>query len=445
MKYCVVGAGPSGLAAAKNLLEHGWDCDIFERESDLGGVWNIGNTRSTVYQSVHMISSKPLTEYTDFPMPKEYPDYPNHRQALAYLRAYADKNRLGSKIRFRTEVASAHREAAWDWRVVTRDLATGETRESRYSGLIVASGFNWDPKLPNYPGSFAGESLHSAQYKTPDLLRGKRVLVIGAGNSGCDIAVEAAQHATAAFHSVRRGYHYIPKYAFGVPADQLGEISLRLRVPLVVRRFFNNILLKMVQGDPQKFGLPKPDHRLFESHPIINSQIFYYLGHGDLHAKPNVREFAGRTVVFQDGTREEIDLVVYATGYHVTVPYLSDELLNRREGFPRFHLHVFHPEYDDLAIIGLIQPDSGVWGLLDCQAQAYVRYAKARREAQGASIVPPAAAHAKKFARAKRVQGGEHALELGRGIRYLSSSRHIHEVEHFSYRRRLEKLGRDFN
>ncbi len=284
MPYCVIGAGAAGLAAARQLEASSIPFEVVERERDVGGIWDAGLAHGPVYRSAHLISSKPLTEFPDFPMPGGYPDYPNHAQALEYLRSYAKTFGLYEFIRFGRTVERAERVEGGDWSVTFGD---GETRI--YSGLVVAAGIHWIPNLPAVPGRFDGECMHSCGYKTPDIFRDKRVLVVGAGNSGCDIVVEAAQHAARTFFSVRRGYHYLPKYALGRPTDQLGEIGLRLRLPLFIRTPLQQLLLKVVVGSPDQFGLPRPDHKLLESHPIVNSQILQALGQGDIRRSPTWR------------------------------------------------------------------------------------------------------------------------------------------------------------
>ena len=424
-RYCIIGAGSSGLAAAKNLKAHGIPFDVFEKEDDVGGLWRYHSPNSSVYKSTHLISSKPLTEYTDFPLPEDYPDYPRHDQVLEYFRAYARHFGLYEHIRFNTAVERVERaEPGW---AVT--LAGGETRH--YRGVIVANGHLWKPRYPDYPGTFHGRVLHSKEYKTPDILVDRRVLVVGAGNSGCDIAVESAQNAQRTFHSVRRGYYYIPKYLFGKPADQVGEISLKLRLPLWLRRAVNLLLLKFLYGRPEDFGLPKPDHKLFETHPIVNSQMYYYLGHGDIVPKPDVQALCGERVRFKDGSEEEIDVIIYATGYEIAFPFLDKSYLNWQNGRPEFYLHVFHPEYDDLFMAGLIQPDSGQWGLVDYQTQLIAKFIRAQSE------------QPTKAAWFRNLKSGPQP-DLGGGVKYLQTSRHSIEIEHFSYRRRLQKLIKKF-
>jgi cation diffusion facilitator CzcD-associated flavoprotein CzcO len=420
-KYCVVGAGSSGICIAKWFRQLGVPCDVIEREEDVGGNWWFGKPHSAVCQSTHLISSKRMTEYRDYPMPDTYPDYPSHRLVLAYLRDYARHFEVYPLIQFNRSIERIERADDGCWDML---LDGGERRQ--YGGLVVANGHNWDAKRPEYPGTFDGLQLHSAQYKTPDVIRGKRVLVVGAGNSGCDIAVESAQNAAKTFHSSRRGYHYYPKYFLGMPADALNERFLKWRLPLWLRRMTGSMLVKMVLGWPQDYGLPKPDHKLFESHPIVNSQMLYYVGHGDIHVKPDVAELCGDRVKFVDGSVEEIDVIIYATGFKTSFPFLDVKYLNHNGQKPDLYLNVFHPEYDNLFVVGMIQPDSGQFGLVDDQSQAVARFVVAQQQGNRG---------AEAFRRRKR---GE-KLDLGNGIHYLRSARHLLEIEHSTYRRHLQR------
>lgn len=427
-RVCVVGAGSSGLAAARNFLAHGFAVDVLERGDDLGGNWNYGKGTARVYRSTHTISSKPGTEYPDFPMPADFPDYPHHSQVLDYLRRYAAHFGLGPHIRYGAGVARvvpAPGGPAEGWDVTTE---AGETR--RYGAVVIANGHNWNPKYPTYPGTFAGEVTHSAFYRTPDVFEGKRVLVVGAGNSGCDIVVEASQHAVRTWHSTRRGYHYYPKYIWGKPSDQVGDLLHRLRVPLPVRRVIGGLSVRLFLGDPRRNGLPAPDHKLFETHPIVNQLLPYYVQQGDIACKPDVARFEGRDVVFTDGSRETVDLVVYATGYTIEFPFLEREWLNWRDGRPVLYQNVFHPEHDTLFVSGLIQPDSGQFGHVHWQMRAAAAFLRAARNG-----APEAAAF--RHERRARLH-----IPLSGGVRYLESTRHYLEVEHWSYRRGLERIVR---
>ncbi len=367
--YCIIGAGASGITAAKNFKERGIPCQIIEREDDVGGNWYYGKPNSSVYQSTHLISSKSLSAYTDYPMPDSYPDYPNHEQVLVYLRDYARYFGLYELINFNTSVTRIERDADECWLVT---LDSGET--CRYRGLVIANGHHWDAKYPDFAGHFDGQSLHSADYKTPDIVRDKRVLVIGAGNSGCDIAVESAHNAARTFLSMRRGYHYIPKYIFGMPVDQFAEVALKLRTPRFIRRPLFTLMIRTVLGNPKQYGLPKPDHKVLESHPIVNSQLLYAVGHGDIIPKPNINELRGHEVVFADGSVEEIDVLIYATGFNISFPFIDLMHLNGKNGKPHLYLHAFHPEYDNLFVAGLLQPDSGQFWIVDYQCQLMAQF-----------------------------------------------------------------------
>ena len=130
----------------------------------------------------------------------------------------------------------------------------------------------------------------------------KRVLVVGAGNTGCDIAVEAAQQGRAAWHSTRRGYWYAPKYAFGKPADQINALVSGVRTPMWLKQRLMHATIRTTVGDHAKRGLPRPDHAILETHPIANSLLPYYVGQGDITPVPDVERFDGDRVVLTDGT-----------------------------------------------------------------------------------------------------------------------------------------------
>jgi cation diffusion facilitator CzcD-associated flavoprotein CzcO len=197
-------------------------------------------------------------------MPAGYPEYPHHSQMLAYLRAYAAHFGVDRRIEYGTSVERIEPAPAGGWEVT---LGMGERRT--YGAVVIANGHNWDPSVPELPGEFRGRALHSAEYRTPDIFTGKRVLVIGGGNSGCDIAVEAAQAGATVFHSTRRGYHILPKFLLGRPVDQIHGLMLRLRVPLALRRMAAALTIRLIHGSNRSAGLPEPDHRLFETHPRV--------------------------------------------------------------------------------------------------------------------------------------------------------------------------------
>ncbi len=425
---CVIGAGGSGLAAVKNLREHGFAVDCYERETSVGGAWNWRHDRSPVYASTHLVSSRPLTEFPDFPMPDDWPDYVHHSRVLSYLERYAAHFGLGEHIWFGTEVVSVAPVGDGRWDVTTRSTGGGAERIQRYAAVVVANGHNWAPRSPAIEGSFRGRVMHAAAYKDPAVLRGRRVLVIGGGNTGCDIAVEAAQQASAVWHSTRRGYWYAPKYVVGRPADQVNATLLRWRLPLWLRQWLYHRTVRLTVGDPTRFGLPAPDHRPYESHPVVNSELVHYLGHGRITPVPDVARFDGPAVELTDGRRIEPDLVVTATGYAPRFEFLAPEVLDAdADGRPDLHLHAFARRHPTLAVIGLVQPDAGLFPLAHWQSVAVARWLRLR-------VADPV--------RAAAVQQKESARPLRSWSRrrVVPTSRHWFEVGSTDYLRALADL-----
>lgn len=425
---CVIGAGVSGLLATKNLVEHGFGVDCYERETGVGGLWNWRHHRSPVYASAHLISSRAATQVPDFPMPDSWPDYPHHRQVLSYLEHYADHFDLRRHIWFGSEVVRVRPAGGDRWDVTTHSTGGGTERTHRYAAVVIANGHHWAPQLPGYPGldGYSGEVLHASAFSDPASLRGRKVLVVGAGNTGCDIAVEAAQRAAACWHSSRRGYWHLPKYLLGRPVDQVNELVSALRLPLRVRQWLFARTLRLAVGDLTRFGLPAPDHRVYETHPLVNSQLVYYLGHGRITPVPDVARFHPDAVELADGSTIQPDLVLLATGYLPRFEFLDPQLLDLdQHGRPHLYLHAFsrHPT---LAVAGLLQPDSGVFRLVHWQTVAIARWLRLR-------LVAP-----------DRTAGFWGRLgRTGRGpwtaARTRDSTRHWFEVDHVRYQRALQR------
>jgi cation diffusion facilitator CzcD-associated flavoprotein CzcO len=416
-RYCIIGAGPSGLATARAFAQANIPFDILERHHDVGGIWDMSNERTPMYESAHFISSRTQSAFDDFPMPDNYPDYPGWRQILDYIRAFAERYGLGDVVEFGVDVQRVAPEGdAWN---VT--LGSGETR--RYRGVVCAVGHNWDPVLPEYPGRFEGKVYHSFDYRSPSEFAGKRVLVVGGGNSGCDIACDAAAVASRAYISLRRGYHFLPKHIFGQPTDAFfrsgPHLPAWLAQPLLAG------LLRLLVGDLRRYGLPKPDHKVLESHPIVNSQLLHYLAHGDIRAKPDVMELRGDSVRFTDGSEEELDVIVYATGYRATIPVLDDSLLPAGAGVEPFFLNVFH-ERANLFAVGLFETDGAAYPIVSKQAALIASLIRA--EADAPAVV-------EWF---RRLHAGP-PPDLRGGIRYLGSPRHAIYVQYDEYVHYVEK------
>lgn len=416
---CIIGSGPGGLSTARALKAQGIAYDQYERHSDVGGIWDINNSGTPMYESAHFISSRDLSGFVGFPMPKDFPDYPSHRQITEYLRRFADIYGLREHIQFNMPVALIEKDARDRW-IVT----LGDGSKKRYRWVILATGTNWQPNLPSFRGHFDGEVRHSNSFKSGKEFQGKRVLVVGAGNSGADISCEAAIHADKAFISMRRGYYFIPKHVFGQPADVFGENGPHL--PLWLARPVFKLLLRYLVGDLTRWGLPKPDHDLFETHPIVNSQLIHHLQHGNISVRPNIDRFDGEYVVFEDGSREPIDLILCATGYKWGAECAA-QFFEWKNGRPLLYLSMFSRTHKNLCAIGYLDQNSSAFKLFDTQAFTLASYLRAQLD--GCSS-------AKQFD--QLIKNDE--PDLSGGIRFVQSDRHAVYLDARSFTAYLEKV-----
>jgi hypothetical protein len=414
-KVCIIGGGPLGIGLGRELSDGGIDYDLYETESDLGGVWNAEGASGRVYPSLHLISPKFNTQVPDFPMPDDYPAYPNHKLMLAYIRSYARAFSVYDHAVLNTSVTWIEPNGS-GWHVETSDGA-----RKHYSLVAVCNGAQRTPHFPDppYAGTFTGATLHSMDYKSPAQIAGKRVLVIGAGNSGCDIAVDACHHASATYHSTRRGYHYYPKFVGGKPTPQwmlqLGnKFSSREETLAYMHQVF-----RLAGYDGTDYGLRKPDHALDAAHPIMNSQILYHIGHGDILPKDDVSRFDGATVHFKGGGSAEIDVVIYATGYDRDFPFLDPALLQWKSGLPDLFIHIAPRDLHSLFFFGFVNAAAGLGDGLRLQGQFVRSYIRAQeRDSRGY----------RRFLKAK--QGD--APDLGQDY-FLNSRRHSWEVDFWKF------------
>ena len=420
-QIALIGAGPSGLAAARNLQKAGLPFQGFEAWDGVGGLWNIANPRSTVYESAHLISSKRMTEFTEFPMDASVADYPSHRELQRYFAAFADHFKLRGHYRFGCRVTAVEPVgdgAAPLWRVQRTD-GDGKQHAAEFKGVVIANGTLAEPNMPRFEGQFSGELLHTSAYKSAEIFKGKRVLIVGAGNSGCDIAVDAVHHATSVDISVRRGYYFVPKYVFGKPADTVGG---KVTLPPWLKQAVDSRILQWFTGDPVRFGFPKPEYKMYESHPVVNSLILHHLGHGDIHVRPDIARFDGPTVHFKDGSARDYDLVMAATGYQLHYPFIDRSLLNWQGMAPRLFLNIFAPKFTNLAVVGMVEASGLGWQGRYEQAELVARFLKAQRD-------NPAAAA--RFA--ARLAGPP--PDMSGGFKYLKLERMAYYVNKDVYRR----------
>jgi cation diffusion facilitator CzcD-associated flavoprotein CzcO len=381
----IIGAGSSGIAAVKALAGRGFDVTAFEKSDRVGGNWVWGNSNgmSSAYRSLHINTSRERMEYSDFPMPKSYPDFPHHTHIAEYFDAYVDRFGVRERIRFETGVERAARRPDGVWELA---LDTGETH--RCDALLVANGHHWDPRWPEpaFPGAedFGGVQMHSHHYKgeDPSFFRDKRVVVLGMGNSAMDIAVEASFSAEQVYLAARRGAHVMPKYLFGKPIDQLGASP---KIPFAVRSRLLAGMLKLYQGDMERYGLPKPDHALGAAHPTVSDDILSRMAHGTITAKPNIAALTRDSVRFTDGSEVAADIVVYCTGYKVTFPFFDDGFIAAPDNDLPLFRRTFHPDIPNVFFIGLLQPLGAIMPIAEHQSSWVADFLSGRY------ALPPAA------------------------------------------------------
>ncbi|MCO4773678.1 MAG: NAD(P)-binding domain-containing protein [Deltaproteobacteria bacterium] len=365
-QHLIIGAGPLGLAVAKALKEQRVPYRHVEATDHVGGNWAHG-----VYETAHIISSRKTTQYPDFPMPESYPDFPSGAQMRAYYEDFTDAHALRAAIEFERAVTSVRPRSDELW-----DVDFGDGTSAVHKGVVVCNGHHWAKRFPPWVAQFEGEVLHSKDYKRPAQLEGKRVLVLGGGNSGCDLASEAARVSSSADWSLRRGYWFMPKTLFGVPSIEL----MNPYAPMWLQRLVMRLLIRLSIGKYADYGLPHPTHRMFDAHPTINSEVFHYLQHGRLRPRPDVVSIDGSTIAFTDGASAEYDAVVCATGYDLAFPFLPEGLVPVDDKVAQLYGGMLRPDYRHLYIFGAYQVRYGIGPVIRPGALAIAHLAKLQDE-----------------------------------------------------------------
>jgi dimethylaniline monooxygenase (N-oxide forming) len=370
-RVCVIGAGSSGIAVLKALKDRGLPHCCFEKGEQIGGNWCYGNSNgvSAAYESLHINTDCRLMEYRDYPMPPGTPDYPGHELIQAYFEDYVDHFGLRQQIRFRTEVTAARQRAGGGWEVT---LDSGETES--FDALIVANGHHWDPAWPDppYRGEFHGAQFHAHAYRNPRVpvdCQGKRVLVVGMGNSAMDIACELGRPGVAGrlYLSARRGVWILPKYLFGIPTTRLSRLPHWL--PWRLASLFTRLLVTLNSGTPWRFGLPRPDHGMLQAHPTVSEEIYLRLGSGDIHPRGGIRALRGDRVEFTDGRTEQVDVIIWCTGYKLSFPFFDPAFISAPENDLPLWERMIRPGVEGLYFVGLLQPLGAIMPIAEAQGR----------------------------------------------------------------------------
>lgn len=394
-RVAIVGAGVSGLACIKCCLEEGLEPTCFERSDDLGGLWrfteHVEEGRASLYKSVVSNSCKEMSCYSDFPFPEDYPNYVPNSQFLDYLKMYADRFNLLKYIQFKTTVFSVTKcqdfNVSGQWEVVT--LHEGKQESAIFDAVMVCTGFLTNPHLPLgcFPGiqTFKGQYFHSRQYKHPDIFKDKRVLVVGMGNSGTDIAVEASHLAKKVFLSTTGGAWVISRvFDSGYPWDMVfttrfqNFIRNSLPTPIVtwlvakkMNSWFNH----------ENYGLV-PKDRIQLREPVLNDELPGRIITGKVFIRPSIKEVKENSVVFDNAhntpSEEPIDVIVFATGYTFAFPFLDESVVKVEDGQASLYKYIFpaHLQKPTLAVIGLIKPLGSMIPTGETQARYAVRVFK---------------------------------------------------------------------
>ncbi|XP_045694700.1 dimethylaniline monooxygenase [N-oxide-forming] 1-like [Phyllostomus hastatus] len=398
-RVAIVGAGVSGLASIKCCLEEDLEPTCFERSDDLGGLWrfteHVEEGRASLYKSVVSNSCKEMSCYSDFPFPEDYPNYVPNAQFLEYLKMYANHFNLLKCIQFKTKVCSVTKRPDFtvtgQWDVVT--LREGRQESTVFDAVMVCTGLLTDPNLPldSFPGinTFKGQYFHSRQYKHPDIFKDKRVLVIGAGNSGADIAVEASHVAKKVFLSTTGGAWVISRVCdSGLPWDMVFTTRFQsmfrnsLPTPVVtwwmarkMNSWFNHA----------NYGLVPKDRTQLKEY-VINDELPGRIITGRVLIKPSVKEVKEDSVIFCGPPEEQpIDIIVFATGYTFAFPFLDETVVKVENDQASLYKYIFpaHLEKPTLAVIGLINSSGSMIPTGETQARWAVRVLK------GVNNLPP--------------------------------------------------------
>ncbi|CAO2637595.1 Flavin-containing monooxygenase 5 [Lemmus lemmus] len=431
-RIAVIGAGISGLGAIKCCLEEDLEPTCFERSDDIGGLWKFQKNPSekmpSIYKSVTINTSKEMTCFSDFPVPEHFPNYMHNCRLMDYFRNYATHFSLLPYIRFKTQVRHVRKrpdfEVSGQWDVIVE--TNGRQENLVFDGVMVCSGHHTDPHLPltSFPGieKFEGCYFHSREYKSPEDYIGKRVIVVGIGNSGADIAVELGRVAKQVFLSTRRGAWILHRvWNNGYPMDS----SFFTRFHSFLRKILttaavNKYLEKTLNSrfNHAHYGL-QPQHRPLSQHPTVSDDLPNHIISGRIQVKPNVKEFTETDAIFDDGTVEKnIDVVIFATGYSFSFPFLED-LIAVTDNEVSLYKLMFPPDLEKptLAVIGLIQPLGIILPIAELQSRWAARVFK------GLSKLPSMKTMKADIAQRKK------AMEK----RYVKTARHTIQVDHIEY------------
>lgn len=419
----IIGAGACGVTALKVLREAGNDVVCYEMGDTVGGNWVYENSNgvSPAYRSLHANTTRSAMAFSDLPIPPSAPVYPHHADIARYLNEYVDTFHLRSEIRFGRKVTRIEPiGSVWG---VTVQGPSGVAENDQFDAVVVASGHLWEPQWPDppYRGSFSGTQIHSREYRKPEPFSDKRVLIVGMGNSAMDIAVDISFVAQKTYISARHGTHILPKYLFGRPLSDL--TSYFGFFPWQVRQAVLRLLLQLLRGPYARYGLQEPAVGIYQAHPTLSDAILTRIQHGEVIPKPGITALDVGNVTFADGSTAAIDAIIWCTGYRVTLPFLSPELLAAEGNRVELYKRVFPVRIPNLAFVGLVQQRGAIMPIAEQQARLIAA------KLAGAYVLPDESSMISDIQAYDR--------EISR--RYLTTQRHTMEVEQADYIRMIRR------
>lgn len=366
-KVCIIGAGVSGIATAYAFAKAAVPFDWFEAGSEAGGLWRYNNDSglSAVYSSLISNTSAPLMTLFGYPMPSGKSGYLTHAEVVEYLDAFVDQSGLRPRLTSNSWITRVLPEAG-HFQVDIRDRS-GEIRGTVYRAVVVANGRNWSPDRPQLSG-FTGHTLHAFEYRTPDIFREQRVVVAGFGNSGADIACDAARTARRVVLATRGGGLLLSRYARGKPRDQHKSRSWFYRLPRPLRSQLSRLFLSKSELSAKARAALAGKYRAPSKPPVINDHIAALIDADRIMVRPAIAEADGKTILFAGGAREEFDVLVWATGYKTAYPFFDPEVLARNDNFVDRFQRVVAPREPGLFFVGHAAIVGPVFPVIEQQA-----------------------------------------------------------------------------
>ncbi len=423
----IIGAGAAGICGAKHMLEAGFDVTLYEIGTRIGGMWvyKNDNGRSSAYSTLHINTARDLTNFSDFRFDATVPPFPSHRDMAKYLRDYADHFGVTPRIKFNTKIvnvrpAAGYTDAKPRWLVTTE---AGETFE--HDTVIAASGHLTRPmEVPEFRDGFKGEYLHSHHYKEPGAFVGKRVCVVGVGNSALDIASDLAMTSPRVTLVARSSALIIPKLVFGRPFWDTIQPFYKPWVPAWVRNKALKSLIYIVQGDMAALGFPSTSKKV---HATSNANIVNHIKYHRVTVKQGIRGIDGQRITFVDGRAEAFDTLIAATGYLIDIDFMDKSVIDVKENGLELYMRIVPKDWRGLYFLAFFNSDTALNWI--CEGQ--IRWI--REFETGRAALPPK----------EEMQAEIDQRRAWVKTHFKDTPRHDIEVEHLPYFADLRRTMRE--